>query len=163
LKSGHDRRYFSRQSRHPADPAGTRSVQIPPIDRSPLFRLVVADAGVFVIAASPLIPGQDAAVDFVGTQGGPVTVVQKCLASLISRICEPGNPRSDAGILFRVSQLATSSELDVMRAVTIMGYCCAFCAIRLVALNAWCWCSISSRSAGIMLSSITAAFRALGA
>jgi len=56
--------------------------------------------------------------DFVATQGGPVTVVFKMLANMLPEYASLAIPLGlMLGILFAFRKLATSSELDVMRAV----------------------------------------------
>jgi len=56
--------------------------------------------------------------DFVATQGGPVSVVWKMLANLLPEYLGLGIPIGlMLGILLAFRRLATSSELDVMRAV----------------------------------------------
>ena len=56
--------------------------------------------------------------DFVATQGGPVSVVWKMLANLLPEYLGLGIPIGlMLGILLAFRRIATSSELDVMRAV----------------------------------------------
>lgn len=60
--------------------------------------------------------------DFVATEGGPVSVVWRMLANLIPEYLSLGIPIGlTLGILLAFRKLATSSELDVMRAVGL-GY-----------------------------------------
>lgn len=78
--------------------------------------------------------------DFVATQGGPVSVVWKMLANLLPEYLGLGIPIGlMLGILLAFRRIATSSELDVMRAVG-MSYARLlrvpyFYAIVLAALN----------------------------
>ncbi len=61
-------------------------------------------------------------LDFVATEGGPVSVVWEMLANLLPEYLGLGIPIGLLlGILLAFRRLATSSELDVMRAVG-MGY-----------------------------------------
>ena len=75
--------------------------------------------GVFFIAASLLLLEKMLRLfDFVATEGGPVSVVFKMLATLIPEYASLAIPLGLLlGILFAFRKLATSSELDVMRAV----------------------------------------------
>lgn len=60
--------------------------------------------------------------DFVATEGGPVSVVWRMLANLIPEYLSLGIPIGlTLGILLAFRKLATSSELDVLRAVGL-GY-----------------------------------------
>ena len=60
--------------------------------------------------------------DFVVTEGGPVSVVWRMLADLLPEYLGLGIPIGlMLGVLFAFRRIATSSELDVMRAVG-MGY-----------------------------------------
>lgn len=60
--------------------------------------------------------------DFVANEGGPVSVVWRMLANLIPEYLSLGIPIGlTLGILLAFRKLATSSELDVMRAVGL-GY-----------------------------------------
>jgi len=74
---------------------------------------------VFVIAASLLVLDKMLKLfDFVATEGGPVGVVFKMLANLLPEYASLAIPLGlMLGILFAFRKLATSSELDVMRAV----------------------------------------------
>lgn len=92
---------------------------IPSIDRY-IFRLVIVPMlGVFALAASLLLLDKMLRLfDFVAVEGGPVGVVFKMLASLIPEYASLAIPLGLLlGILFAFRKLATSSELDVMRAV----------------------------------------------
>ena len=85
-----------------------------------VFRLVLLPmVGVFVLAASLLMLDKMLRLfDFVATEGGPVTVVFKMLANLLPEYASLAIPLGlMLGILFAFRKLATSSELDVMRAV----------------------------------------------
>lgn len=56
--------------------------------------------------------------DFVATEGGPVSVVWRMLANLIPEYMSLGIPIGLLlGILLAFRRLATSSELDIFRAV----------------------------------------------
>jgi len=79
--------------------------------------------GVFALAASLLLLDKMLRLfDFVATEGGPVAVVFKMLASLIPEYASLAIPLGLLlGILLAFRKLATSSELDVFRAVG-MGY-----------------------------------------
>lgn len=92
---------------------------IPSIDRY-IFRLVLLPMlGVFAIAASLLLLDKMLKLfDFVASEGGPVAVVFKMLASLIPEYASLAIPLGLLlGVLLAFRKLATSSELDVMRAV----------------------------------------------
>ena len=85
-----------------------------------IARLVVMPMlAVFFIAASLLILDKMLKLfDFVGNQGGPISVVFKLLANLLPEYASLAIPLGlMLGILFAFRKLATSSELDVMRAV----------------------------------------------
>jgi lipopolysaccharide export system permease protein len=89
-----------------------------------IFRLVLMPMlAVFVIAASLLVLDKMLKLfDFVATEGGPVSVVFKMLANLLPEYASLAIPLGVMlGILFAFRKLATSSELDVMRAVGL-GY-----------------------------------------
>jgi len=93
------------------------------IDRY-IFRLVLMPMlGVFVIAASLLVLDKMLRLfEFVSTEGGPVGVVFKMLANLLPEYASLAIPLGlMLGILLAFRKLATSSELDVMRAVGL-GY-----------------------------------------
>ena len=89
------------------------------IDRYIARLVIVPMLAVFVIAASLLILDKMLKLfDFVATQGGPVSVVFKMLANLLPEYASLAVPLGlMLGILFAFRKLATSSELDVMRAV----------------------------------------------
>jgi lipopolysaccharide export system permease protein len=89
------------------------------IDRY-IFRLVLMPMlGIFVLAASLLILDKMLRLfDFVATEGGPVGVVFKMLANLLPEYASLAIPLGlMLGILLAFRKLATSSELDVLRAV----------------------------------------------
>jgi lipopolysaccharide export system permease protein len=89
------------------------------IDRY-IFRLVLMPMlGVFALAASLLmLEKMLRLMEFVSTEGGPVTVVFKMLVNLIPEYAGLAIPLGVMlGILFAFRKLATTSELDVMRAV----------------------------------------------
>jgi lipopolysaccharide export system permease protein len=74
---------------------------------------------VFLLAASLLILEKMLRLfDFVATEGGPVSVVFKMLANLLPEYASLAIPLGlMLGILLAFRKLATSSELDVLRAV----------------------------------------------
>jgi lipopolysaccharide export system permease protein len=89
-----------------------------------IFRLVMLPMiGVFIIAASLLILDKMLKLfDFVASEGGPVSVVFRMLADLLPEYASLAIPLGlMLGILIAFRKLATSSELDVMRAVGL-GY-----------------------------------------
>lgn len=93
------------------------------IDRY-IFRLVLGPMfAVFVIAASLLVLDKMLKLfDFVASEGGPVSVVFRMLANLLPEYASLAIPLGlMLGILIAFRKLATSSELDVMRAVGL-GY-----------------------------------------
>ncbi|NVD45049.1 LptF/LptG family permease [Qipengyuania atrilutea] len=96
---------------------------IPSIDRY-IFRLVIVPMlGVFALAATLLLLDKMLSLfEFVSTEGGPVGVVFKMLASLIPEYASLAIPLGlMLGILLAFRKLATSSELDTLRGVG-MGY-----------------------------------------
>ncbi|MGN6356280.1 MAG: LPS export ABC transporter permease LptF [Novosphingobium sp.] len=85
-----------------------------------IFKLVVGPMlGVFLIAASLLILDKMLKLfDFVASEGGPVKIVFQMLANLLPEYASLAIPLGMMlGILLAFRKLATSSELDVMRAV----------------------------------------------
>ena len=85
-----------------------------------VFRLVLVPMlGVFALAASLLmLEKMLRLMEFVSTEGGPVTIVFKMLINLIPEYAGLAIPLGVMlGILFAFRKLATTSELDVMRAV----------------------------------------------
>lgn len=92
---------------------------IPSVDRY-IFRLVtVPMLGVFALAASLLMLEKMLRLfDFVAVEGGPIGVVFKMLVALIPEYASLAIPLGLLlGVLFAFRKLATSSELDTMRAV----------------------------------------------
>lgn len=92
---------------------------IPSIDRY-IFRLVVVPMlGVFALAASLLLLDKMLRLfDFVAVEGGPIAVVFKMLGALIPEYASLAIPLGLLlGVLLAFRKLATSSELDTMRAV----------------------------------------------
>jgi lipopolysaccharide export system permease protein len=96
---------------------------IPRIDRYILRLVIVPMLGVFALAASLLLLDKMLRLfDFVAVEGGPVGVVFKMLGALIPEYASLAIPLGLLlGILLAFRKLATSSELDVFRAVG-MGY-----------------------------------------
>jgi lipopolysaccharide export system permease protein len=89
-----------------------------------IFRLVLMPMlAVFVIAASLLVLDKMLKLfDFVASEGGPVSVVFQMLAGMLPEYASMAIPLGlMLGILLAFRKLATSSELDVMRAVGL-GY-----------------------------------------
>ncbi|MFC0205648.1 LPS export ABC transporter permease LptF [Novosphingobium soli] len=89
------------------------------IDRY-IFRLVLMPMlGIFLLAASLLVLDKMLRLfDFVATEGGPIGVVFKMLANMLPEYASLAIPLGlMIGILLAFRKLATSSELDVMRAV----------------------------------------------
>ncbi|MBD3728705.1 MAG: LptF/LptG family permease [Sphingomonadales bacterium] len=92
---------------------------IPAIDRY-IFRLtIVPMLAIFALAASLLLLDKMLRLfQFVGDEGGPIGVVFKMLAALLPEYASLAVPLGLLlGVLFAFRKLATSSELDVMRAV----------------------------------------------
>jgi lipopolysaccharide export system permease protein len=92
---------------------------IPAIDRY-IFRLVLFPMlGVFALAATLLLLDKMLRLfQFVTTEGGPIGVTFKMLATLIPEYASLAIPLGlMLGILLAFRKLATSSELDVMRGV----------------------------------------------
>jgi lipopolysaccharide export system permease protein len=89
------------------------------IDRY-IFRLVIVPMfGVFLLAASLLmLEKMLRLMEFVSVQGGPVTIVFRMLLNLMPEYAGLAIPLGlMLGILFAFRKLATTSELDVLRAV----------------------------------------------
>jgi lipopolysaccharide export system permease protein len=85
-----------------------------------IFRLVLMPMlGVFALAASLLVLDKMLRLfDFVATEGGPVGVVFRMLLNLLPEYASLAIPLGlMLGILLAFRKLATTSELDVMRAV----------------------------------------------
>jgi lipopolysaccharide export system permease protein len=96
---------------------------LPRIDRY-IFRLVLVPMlGVFALAASLLLLDKMRRLfDFVAVEGGPIGVVFKMLGALIPEYTSLAIPLGLLlGTLLAFRKLATTSELDVLRAVG-MGY-----------------------------------------
>jgi lipopolysaccharide export system permease protein len=93
------------------------------IDRYILKATLVPMISVFVIAASLLVLDKMLRLfDFVAVEGGPVGVVFKMLANLLPEYASLAIPLGlMLGILLAFRKLATTSELDVLRAVGL-GY-----------------------------------------
>ncbi|GMN02110.1 LptF/LptG family permease [Erythrobacter sp. MTPC3] len=92
---------------------------IPSLDRY-IFRLVIVPMlSVFALAASLLLLDKMLRLfDFVAVEGGPIGVVFKMLGALIPEYASLAIPLGlMLGILLAFRKLATSSELDTMRAV----------------------------------------------
>ncbi len=92
---------------------------IPSLDRY-IFRLVIVPMlGVFALAASLLLLDKMLRLfDFVAVEGGPIGVVFKMLGALIPEYASLAIPLGLLlGVLLAFRKLATSSELDTMRAV----------------------------------------------
>jgi lipopolysaccharide export system permease protein len=96
---------------------------LPAIDRYILRLVLMPMFAVFVIAASLLVLDKMLKLfDFVATEGGPVSVVFRMLANLLPEYASLAIPLGlMLGILLAFRKLATSSELDVLRAVGL-GY-----------------------------------------
>jgi len=89
------------------------------IDRY-VFRLTIVPMfGVFLLAASLLmLEKMLRLMEFVSAEGGPVTIVFRMLVNLIPEYAGLAIPLGlMLGILFAFRKLATTSELDVLRAV----------------------------------------------
>jgi lipopolysaccharide export system permease protein len=89
-----------------------------------IFRLTVMPMlAVFVIAASLLVLDKMLKLfDFVASEGGPISVVFQMLAGMLPEYASVAIPLGlMLGVLLAFRKLATSSELDVMRAVGL-GY-----------------------------------------
>ncbi|WP_374408144.1 LPS export ABC transporter permease LptF [Pelagerythrobacter sp.] len=92
---------------------------IPSIDRYILRLVLLPMFGVFAIAASLLVLDKMLRLfDFVAVEGGPVGVVFKMLGAMMPEYASLAIPLGLLlGVLLAFRKLATSSELDVMRAV----------------------------------------------
>ena len=92
---------------------------LPAIDRYIARLTIMPMLAVFIIAASLLVLDKmNKLFDFVATEGGPVSIVFKMLANLLPEYASLAIPLGlMLGILLAFRKLATSSELDVMRAV----------------------------------------------
>ncbi|BBC72077.1 LPS export ABC transporter permease LptF [Altererythrobacter sp. B11] len=89
------------------------------IDRYILRLVLVPMIGVFLLAASLLMLEKMLRLfEFVSTEGGPISVVFRMLINLVPEYAGLAIPLGVMlGILLAFRKLATSSELDVMRAV----------------------------------------------
>lgn len=92
---------------------------LPAIDRYILRLVFFPMIGIFALAASLLlIEKMTRLFDFVAVEGGPVAVVFKMLGALVPEYASLAIPLGLLlGVLLAFRKLATSSELDVMRAV----------------------------------------------
>jgi len=92
---------------------------IPSIDRYILRLVILPMLGVFALAASLLLLDKMLRLfDFVAVEGGPIGVVFKMLGALIPEYASLAIPLGLLlGVLLAFRKLATSSELDTMRAV----------------------------------------------
>jgi lipopolysaccharide export system permease protein len=117
------RRIAARGRPDPKDAARPLFKFLPAIDRYILRLTLVPMFGVFALAASLLVLDKMLRLlDFVAVQGGPVGVVFKMLATMMPEYASLAIPLGLLlGTLFCFRKLATSSELDVMRAVGL-GY-----------------------------------------
>lgn len=88
-------------------------------DRYILRLVLVPMIGVFMLAASLLLLEKMLRLfEFVSTEGGPITVVFRMLMNLVPEYAGLAIPLGlMLGIVFAFRKLATTSELDVMRAV----------------------------------------------
>lgn len=93
--------------------------RIPSIDRYILRLTIVPMLGVFALAASLLMLDKMLRLfDFVAVEGGPIGVVFKMLGALLPEYASLAIPLGLLlGVLLAFRKLATSSELDTMRAV----------------------------------------------
>lgn len=92
---------------------------LPAIDRYILRLVIVPMVGVFALAASLFMLDKMLRLfDFVAVEGGPIGVVFKMLGALVPEYASLAIPLGLLlGILLAFRKLATTSELDVMRAV----------------------------------------------
>lgn len=91
----------------------------PAIDRYIARLVIVPMLGVFALATSLLVLDKlQRLLNFVAVQGGPASVVIKMLGALMPEYASLAIPLGLLlGVLLAFRKLATSSELDVMRAV----------------------------------------------
>ncbi len=89
------------------------------VDRYILRLVIFPMLAIFLLAASLLMLDKMLRLfDFVATAGGPVSVVFKMLANLVPEYASLAIPLGVMlGILLAFRKMATTSELDVMRAV----------------------------------------------
>jgi lipopolysaccharide export system permease protein len=94
-------------------------ISFPAIDRYILRLVLMSMFGVFVLAASLLVLDKMLKLfDFVATEGGPVSIVFRMLANLLPEYASLAIPLGLLlGILLAFRKLATTSELDTMRAI----------------------------------------------
>ncbi len=92
---------------------------LPSIDRYILRLTLLPMLGIFALAASLLMLDKMLRLfEFVSTEGGPVGIVFKMLATLVPEYASLAIPLGlMLGILLAFRKLATSSELDIFRAV----------------------------------------------
>ncbi len=92
---------------------------LPSVDRYIARLVIVPMLGVFALAASLLLLDKMLRLfDFVAVEGGPIGVVFQMLGALIPEYASLAIPLGLLlGILLAFRKLATSSELDTMRAV----------------------------------------------
>lgn len=92
---------------------------LPSVDRYIARLVIVPMLGVFALAASLLLLDKMLRLfDFVAVEGGPIGVVFQMLGALIPEYASLAIPLGLLlGVLFAFRKLATSSELDTMRAV----------------------------------------------
>jgi lipopolysaccharide export system permease protein len=92
---------------------------LPAIDRYILRLVIVPMVGVFALAASLFMLDKMLRLfDFVAVEGGPIGVVFRMLGALVPEYASLAIPLGLLlGILLAFRKLATTSELDVMRAV----------------------------------------------
>ncbi|MGY6551233.1 MAG: LptF/LptG family permease [Erythrobacter sp.] len=92
---------------------------LPAIDRYILRLVIVPMVGVFALAASLFMLDKMLNLfDFVAVEGGPIGVVFRMLGALVPEYTSLAIPLGLLlGILLAFRKLATTSELDVMRAV----------------------------------------------
>lgn len=97
--------------------------KLPAIDRYILKQTLVPMLAVFALAASLLMLEKMLRLfDFVATEGGPVSAVFRMLINLVPEYSSLAIPLGlMLGILLAFRKLATSSELDALRAVGL-GY-----------------------------------------
>lgn len=115
------RRLYSSRGQLLSSQTGLRAFSMNSIDRYlarliavPLFSTLILSAMLLVLDRMLRL------FDFVATEGGPVSVVWKMLANLLPEYLGLGIPIGlMLGILFAFRRLATTSELDAIRAVGI--------------------------------------------
>ena len=118
------KRAFAAKPRHHSKrPPAPLFKFLPALDRYILRLTLMPMLGVFVLAASLLVLDKMLRLlDFVAVQGGPIGVVFKMLATMMPEYASLAIPLGLLlGVLFAFRKLATTSELDIMRAVGL-GY-----------------------------------------